>query len=476
MTINIPDFTQGRVLVVGDIMLDRYWHGATTRISPEAPVPVVKIGDTENRLGGAANVARNIRALGCETSLFGIVGKDTAGDIVRQLLDESGIKHDLHIDDKNPTITKLRVMSQHQQLIRLDFEEKLHGVDKNVLLAELELNINNFDIVVISDYAKGTITNASSIIELCKQHNIQVLVDPKGSDFSQYCGATLITPNRSELEIVVGECDSLETLFNEAEKFRAKLDLHALMVTLSEKGMVLMEKGHAAIHIPTQARDVFDVTGAGDTVIATLAASMACNTGLGNAMRLANAAAGVVVGKIGTATVSPDELISAVSDQHNTSSQGVKTLKQLTSLAKKAKAANEKIVFTNGCFDILHAGHVRYLQQAAELGDRLIVGVNSNESVKNLKGPSRPINELASRMEVLSSLRCVDWVVSFDEDTPENLINELIPDFLVKGGDYNAEEIVGYDTVTTNGGEVVVMPFLDGHSTTAIIEKTNSTK
>lgn len=473
MTLALPDFSKGRTLVLGDIMLDRYWLGSTSRISPEAPVPVVRIGEIENRLGGAANVAQNLAALGCDVSLCGIIGYDEAGEIVKQLLEKSQIRNKLTTDQHNPTITKLRIISQQQQLIRLDFEEKLHHVDKASLLENFEKNLEGVDTVILSDYAKGTISDAQAFIKLCKAKGIKVLVDPKGTDFSHYQGATLITPNLSELEAVVGKSKGLDKVMSQAAKLKQELDLYAILVTLSEKGMALIEQEQQPLHIGTEAKEVFDVTGAGDTVIATLAASISAGCELSTATKIANYAAGVVVAKIGTATATKEEIEKAISQNRHASSV-VSDLEALLPEINSAKQRGEKIVFTNGCFDILHAGHVRYLQQAAAIGDRLVIGVNSDESISKLKGPSRPIVPLAERMEVLAALGCVDWVIPFSEDTPANLIDSIIPSYLVKGGDYVVEDIVGYKTVTENGGEVVVMPFVDGCSTTSIVDKIKS--
>lgn len=471
MTFSLPKFSATNILVVGDIMLDRYWTGSTSRISPEAPVPVVKVGEIEDRLGGAANVALNIATLGCGVCLCGVIGNDENGNFLKSLLKEKQIG-DLTIESQNcPTITKLRVLSRHQQLIRMDFEESLAEVDEDTLLKNIETKLKNFDAVVISDYAKGTVAKPEKLIAACNNQNIPVFVDPKGSDFSKYRNASFVTPNRSELEGVVGQCNELETVFAEAEKLRASHDINGLLVTLSENGMALISENSETFHLPTMARDVFDVTGAGDTVIATLAASYAAGSDIQAAMRLANLAAGVVVGKLGTSTVTTDELIEAMELDDRDISRGVVNLKELINRVETCRRKGEKIIFTNGCFDILHAGHVRYLKAAGALGDRLIVGMNSDDSISRLKGPSRPIVPLAERMEVMSSLNCVDWVIPFSDDTPYELINRILPDVLAKGGDYIAEDIVGYKEVTENGGEVKVLPFVEGCSTTSIIEK-----
>ncbi len=471
MSFSLPTFSDAHILVIGDIMLDRYWSGPTSRISPEAPVPVVKIGDIEDRLGGAANVALNVATLGCKTSLCGITGNDEAGSIVKHLLASSSINDTTISDDSNPTITKLRVLSRHQQLLRMDFEESLKNTSPEALLKKVSEVVTQVDAVIISDYAKGTVSSPEKIIALCNKTNTPVFVDPKGSNFDHYQNASYITPNLSELEGIVGTSDTQEQVFSKAEALCKDLALEGLLVTLSEKGMALIRNNKQPYHMPTSARDVFDVTGAGDTVIATLAASYASGADIQTAMRLANLAAGVVVGKLGTSTVSASELNTAIALEDKEIQKGQLPLDALIEQIALCRRKGEKIVFTNGCFDILHAGHVRYLKQAAKLGDQLIVGMNSDASIKALKGESRPIVPLEERMEVMSSLNCVDWVVPFEDETPIKLITQISPDILAKGGDYVAEDIVGYEHITKGGGKVVVLPFVDGCSTTSIVEK-----
>ncbi len=471
MSFSLPNFSAAHILVIGDIMLDRYWSGPTSRISPEAPVPVVKIGDIEDRLGGGANVALNVATLGCKTSLCGITGDDEAGKTVQQLLATSSINDVTIADSGNPTITKLRVLSRHQQLLRMDFEESLKNTSQEALLKKVSEVIHDVDAVIISDYAKGTVSSPEKIIALCKETNTPVFVDPKGSNFDHYQNASYITPNLSELEGIVGASDTQEEIFNKAEGLCKDLALEGLLVTLSEKGMALIRNNEPPYHMPTSARDVFDVTGAGDTVIATLAASYVSGADIQTAMRLANLAAGVVVGKLGTSTVSAQELSEALELDDKEIQKGQLSLEELVKQVDACRKKGEKIVFTNGCFDILHAGHVRYLKKAAKLGDQLIVGMNSDTSIKKLKGESRPIVPLAERMEVMSALNCVDWVVSFEDETPIKLITQISPDVLAKGGDYVAEDIVGFEHITKGGGKVVVLPFVDGCSTTSIVEK-----
>lgn len=474
MTASLPKYQSANILVLGDIMLDRYWSGSTTRVSPEAPVPIVKVTDIEDRLGGAANVARNLAALGCQVTLCGIIGSDEAGASIAALLRENEISNQIITDSLSPTITKLRILSRHQQLLRVDFEETLNCASQERLHESFEAELIGKDAVIISDYAKGTVQAPDRLIALCRHHHIPVFVDPKGKDFSRYKGATFITPNRAEFELEVGKCQTLEETFLRAEHLRTHIDCEGILVTLGEKGMALASKDGKPSFTATAAKNVFDVTGAGDTVIAVLAASYAAGTGIKDSMRLANLAAGLVVGKLGTSTVSREELQAALHQEDNSLTKGVLPFEALIEQLNASRQKGERIVFTNGCFDILHAGHVRYLEQAAELGDRLIVAINSDESIHRIKGPQRPILSLAQRMEVMASMRCVDWVTPFDDDTPLNLITQLAPDVLVKGGDYLEEEIVGYEIVRKNGGETKIIPFVDGISTTAIVDKIQS--
>ncbi|QBY03691.1 bifunctional D-glycero-beta-D-manno-heptose-7-phosphate kinase/D-glycero-beta-D-manno-heptose 1-phosphate adenylyltransferase HldE [Thalassotalea sp. HSM 43] len=468
MKVDIPNFSQARVLVVGDVMLDRYWSGPTGRISPEAPVPVVKIDGREDRPGGAANVALNIASLGGQVTLSGITGQDEVASALDTSLSAMDVICNFSQSADVPTITKLRVLSRNQQLIRLDFEQSLHGLNKQDLNELVSENIRQHHLLLLSDYDKGTLSDVQSLIQIAKQNNVPVLVDPKGSDFSKYRGATLITPNMSEFEGVVGPCKDENDIVAKGQQLLKDLDLQALLVTRSEKGMTLIRPDQDELHIPTQAKEVYDVTGAGDTVIATLALSVAAGSSFCEASALANIAAGVVVGKLGTSTVSEVEIAQALMSGQE-SGNGVVTESQLKMIIEQAQKRSEKVVMTNGCFDILHAGHVSYLANAAKLGDRLIVAVNDDDSVKRLKGNGRPVNPLDRRMAVLAGLGAVDWVVKFSEDTPQRLIANLLPDILVKGGDYKVEDIAGGAEVIENGGEVMVLNFEDGVSTTEII-------
>ncbi|MDG1750993.1 MAG: bifunctional D-glycero-beta-D-manno-heptose-7-phosphate kinase/D-glycero-beta-D-manno-heptose 1-phosphate adenylyltransferase HldE [Thalassotalea sp.] len=468
MKVDIPAFNQASVLVVGDIMLDRYWYGPTQRISPEAPVPIVKINQDEDRPGGAANVALNIASMGGNVTLAGITGNDEAATTLENHLNAMNVVCKFDRNNDIPTITKLRVMSRNQQLIRLDFEESMSQVDKSTLVANVESLVEKHDVILLSDYAKGTLSDVQQLIKIANKHNVPVLVDPKGTDFSRYKDATIITPNLSEFEAVVGECKDEAEIVSKGLSLLKELNLQAMLVTRSEQGMTLLRRDHEEFHLPTQAKEVYDVTGAGDTVIATLALAVAAHSDYPQASALANIAAGIVVGKLGTSTVSEAELQNALATGQE-SGFGVLTEDQLKIAVNMAKARGEKIVMTNGCFDILHAGHVSYLGNAAELGTRLIVAVNDDASVTRLKGVGRPVNPVDRRMAVLSGLGAVDWVVSFSEDTPQRLIANILPNTLVKGGDYQVSEIAGGEEVMAAGGQVKVLNFEAGISTTDII-------
>lgn len=475
MTNSLPNFSQSNVLVVGDIMLDRYWHGSTNRISPEAPVPVVNVKNLEDRAGGAGNVALNIAGLGAKSNLIGLIGEDDNGQQLQQLLTNQDIECHLLSSPEIATITKLRIISRHQQLLRLDFEDDATQVDSDVLLEALKQQISHTSVLVLSDYAKGLLYEPQALIQLAKGENIPVLIDPKGTDFQRYRGATLMTPNLSEFEAVVGQCKSDEQLVEKARILIKELSLEALLITRSEKGVTLVVNDEPAFHLPTFAREVFDVTGAGDTVIATLASCLGCGCSLREATSIANAAAGVVVGKLGTASVSLEELQHAL-DPQDAIESGVHTQQDLLKIVEATRARGEKLVMTNGCFDLLHPGHIQYLAEAKRLGDHLVVAVNSDDSVKRLKGESRPINDLQTRMDMLAALKSVDWVTSFDEDTPERLISEVLPDVLVKGGDYVEDDIAGAKQVKQNGGSVKVLSFKENHSSSAMIKKIQETK
>lgn len=470
---HIAHFPVAKILVVGDIILDRYWHGKSTRISPEAPVPVVHIRQLEERVGGAANVALNIAALGGHATILGLVGHDDAAITLENKLHQAHVNTQLLRVPHLPTITKLRIIGHSQQLLRLDFEESFAQCDLNPLLDAYRNALTNVNLVVLSDYNKGTLCRSKELIKAARNLGLPILVDPKNKDFSVYAGATIITPNQQEFEAAVGECHSEAEITAKAHKLIAQHDFAAVLVTRSAKGMSLITRDDAIppLHIPTRAREVYDVTGAGDTVIAALGTALAAGANMHDAAILANAAAGVTVRKLGTATVSGAELRRALQRYEHDPWAGVLTEEELVQQVREAKERGERIIMTNGCFDILHAGHILYLEQAKALGARLIVAVNDDASVQRLKGVSRPINSLKQRMLVLSALRAVDWVVPFSEDTPERLIARILPDVLVKGGDYTPQQIVGAEQVIAAGGVVEVIPFEEGFSTTNVVNK-----
>ena len=467
---SMPPFQTARVLVVGDVMLDRYYHGSATRISPEAPVPVVRVNNQEDRPGGAGNVALNIAALGGAATLVGVVGADATAKDLGSRLAAAGVRCEFLESADKPTITKLRVISQHQQLLRMDFEQQFDSADVADLGARFEAMLDNAQVVIVSDYAKGALQDVPSLINAAKAKGKPVIVDPKGSDFEKYRGATLITPNLLEFETVVGACANEKELVEKGLALMLKLDLEAILITRGENGMTLLRPDSPELHLPARAQEVFDVTGAGDTVISVLAASLAAGEGFAEATALANLAASLAVGKLGTAAISGPELRRAL-HQLQASGRGVMSAEQLRIAVEDARAHGEHMVFTNGCFDIIHAGHVGYLAEAKKLGDRLIVAINDDASVHRLKGAGRPINPVERRLAVLAGLEAVDWVVSFSEDTPENLLRQLNPDVLVKGGDYSIEQVVGGEYVLSYGGEVKSLDFLDDCSTSAIVEK-----
>jgi D-beta-D-heptose 7-phosphate kinase/D-beta-D-heptose 1-phosphate adenosyltransferase len=468
VTLSIPDFSALNIVVAGDAMLDEYWFGDAARLSPEAPVPVVRAGATERRPGGAANVALNLAALGARARLVAIVGADESGRLLAAALEDRGVDCRLVRATAVPTVHKLRVLARSQQLIRFDSEQPLDvcaGEFGDLFAGSLA----GIDSVVLSDYGKGTLSRVGEIVAVCRACDCPVLIDPKGRDFERYRGATGLTPNEAEFEAVVGGWTDEGDFLARAEALRVALELDLLLITRGPRGMTLVARDAPPLTLPAQAREVFDVTGAGDTVIALLAAGLAAHLPAAEAVALANLGAGLVVGKLGVATVSRSELGLAL-HRRGSGGRGLVAAEELEALVTEAKARGERIVMTNGCFDILHAGHVAYLEEARSLGDHLIVAVNDDASVARLKGPSRPVNPLADRMAVLAGLAAVDWVVPFSSDTPAPLVERFLPDVLVKGGDWLPTQIAGGDAVVKNGGEVRVVSFKQGRSTTALIE------
>lgn len=481
-------FTDCRILVVGDIMLDEYTETLVDRISPEAPVPVAHVRRHWSVPGGAANVARNLSCLGCGVTLVGLRGHDATGEQMQRLLDKYGIKSALEFTDDRPTPSKLRVVALGQQLLRLDDEEHadLPGEVLERVWQIIESQLSDVNAVVLSDYDKGVFrmfnggdSLAARTIKACHERLIPVLVDPKGTDWQRYATADCITPNTQELaKAITAPAESFPLLADGAKALMEQYALPRILLTRSEKGMALLQRAKVVIEIPTQAREVSDVSGAGDTVIAVTAACVAKGMDWLDAARTANAAAGVVVGKSGTSPIELAELRAALLELEDCPNKELARLNSKIYSLERLKAAvdawrrlGKKIIFTNGCFDLLHLGHVQLVQEAATQGDKLIVALNSDSSVKRLKGPNRPIQPQHARATVMAALGAVDAVILFDEDTPLKLIEALTPDILVKGGDYNVESVVGAEHVISHGGKVYLANFLQGHSTTKIISK-----
>ncbi len=465
-------FKDKKIMVIGDMMLDRYLIGDVNRISPEAPVPVVNITKEMHIPGGAANVASNIAALGGKAYTAGVVGDDDARKILENKLKKKNIITDgLFIDKEGPTIQKVRVIGQQQQLVRIDYEKTKSRNKKieNKIIDYTKKIIEKIDVIVISDYAKGLITKnvALEIISLCNEHGKPVIVDPKPKNIEFYKGATLVTPNLKEASEITGVESRLENVVLIGEKLKEMLNSN-ILITKGEYGSSLIELEGDIAHIPTKAKEVYDVSGAGDTVAAALALSLAAGADLNYAAVLANHAAGIVVGKTGTATANIKEITALFEKGENK----IKTLDELKEIIKDLKIKGRKIIWTNGCFDILHAGHVKYLQKAKELGDVLILGVNSDDSPYfRSKGPDRPILKQNERAELLSAIECVDYIIFFSEDTPLKQITAIEPDFVVKGGDYKQKDVVGYELMKKTKGRVVIIPLVKGFSTTNIIDK-----
>ena len=470
-----------KVLVVGDLMLDCYYWGDVRRISPEAPVPVVRVKEKTFSLGGAGNVAANLSGLGCSAAVIGLIGQDASSHQLQELLSEFQIEDHCIVDTGRPTITKTRIMASKQQVVRLDEEDGSDigtGTADRIFSVVSEM-LPQVKAVILSDYGKGMFASydfIQAIIRACKKENVPVFVDPKGRDWDRYTGATCVTPNTAELKLAAGnEIKTESDLIPIAQDLRRRLALDWLLVTRGPKGMALFGNEASPVMIAARAREVFDVSGAGDTVIATLAACVAAGMSFSDAASVANTAAGIVVGKLGTQPVRWLELDRSLED----ASQGkpastlwkVADAQEASVRLSRWRQANQRIVFTNGCFDLLHPGHVSLLHQARHLGDRLIVGLNTDASIRRLKGEQRPILPGKDRAAILSALEDVDMVVFFDEDTPLNLIGQLKPDILVKGADYRVADVVGKSIVESYGGQVRLVDILQGHSTTAIARK-----
>lgn len=462
------------ILVIGDVMLDTYYTGDVQRISPEAPVPVFRKRKERCVLGGAANVAANLISADQNVSMMAMVGDDDTGAKLKELFAEQGINSDLILSTNRHTTEKIRFLAtNNQQVMRLDIEDTdpLADEDCMKMLDELSKRITSFDIVLVSDYLKGLLTYdfTQGIIRIANQHGIPVVIDIKDTNYEKYSGATLLKPNKKELHDITGmSCETDDEVIAASCKLRDDCRCGYVLTTCGARGMVLVGDGEPYF-IEAYGQEVYDVTGAGDTTIAYLAACLANGYPLRKAMKIANLAAGIQVSKVGTSSIYWHEIRERMSEQAEGSVHKIISGKTVKSFRKDH--ANSKIVFTNGCFDILHIGHIRYLQEAASLGDLLIVGLNSDASVKRLKGPLRPINSQAERAEMLGALGFVDYVVIFDEDTPLELIKTIQPDILVKGQDYAPEQVVGKKEVEERGGKLVLVPFVEGKSTTGIIER-----
>ncbi len=496
MTALPPSVADARVLVVGDVMLDRYIHGRTERVSREAPVPVVLVEGSDDRLGGAANVALNVVSLGARCTLVGAVADDDSGRIVARLLAEAGIDADLVIADDSRTTLKQRLVSMQQQLVRMDFESPLPPAAAIEVATRAVKRMAGADALVIEDYDKGAIANPKDLVGAARAHGVPTIADPKYKPFAAYRGVAILKPNRPEFEAALGYWPDADRLVEAGCRLARDSGVEAIALTRGGDGMTLFNAKGDSEHIPAVSVDVYDETGAGDTVAATLGVCTALAWPKAEAVRIANLAGGLVCGKFGTAPVTLEELNraggaaeatgvppepakavpSATARPPHPAQRGNGAASrahrhQLAEAIAEARLRGERIVFTNGCFDILHAGHVAYLNEARELGDRLLVAVNDDDSVRRLKGDRRPVNGLRERMRVLEGLQAVDWVVPFSEDTPEALLDEVRPDVLVKGGDYALAEVVGADLVRSHGGDVRVVGLVDDCSSTAIVDR-----
>jgi D-beta-D-heptose 7-phosphate kinase/D-beta-D-heptose 1-phosphate adenosyltransferase len=467
----LKNFTPN-ILVIGDLMIDHYLWGSCNRISPEAPVQVVEIAKETTVLGGAGNVINNLKALGANVSVSSVIGDDDNGLELRNMLKSINVDDSSLIIQKNrKTSKKSRIIAVSQQILRYDKESKneIEKTSVQKILDSISINISSYDALILSDYGKGVLTTelCKGVISLANKYGVKVLVDPKGTDFLKYKGAYLLTPNKKEAILATNiDINSKESLEEALLKLKNEVDLDVSLITLSEDGIAIYDT--QVKKFPTVAKEVFDVTGAGDTVIASIAFAISAGKSIEETASFANLAAGVVVGKIGSATVTLAEIEEYEATLHkSTSDAHIKSFEDIEQIVNRCKMSGKKVVFTNGCFDILHVGHVKYLQEAKSFGDVLIVGLNSDASVTRLKGPTRPVNIAQDRAYILAALEAVDYVVPFEEDTPHNLIKMIEPNTLVKGGDYKGKDVVG----TEFAGELKLVDFVNGKSTTKTIQK-----
>ncbi|MDP6657993.1 MAG: D-glycero-beta-D-manno-heptose-7-phosphate kinase [Nitrospinaceae bacterium] len=466
-----------RLLVIGDLILDEYIWGAVSRISPEAPVPILETKSENLTLGGAANVANNLVALGCEVHLVGAIGQDEKGDKLLTLIEEKGISSKgIFRFVHRPTTSKIRVVAHNQQVLRIDKEDNrpITEETENRIIKYINKALPDMDIVICSDYRKGILTEKvfSAVSHRAKNSKKRVIVDPKSSDFELYKGATVITPNQFEVEKAVPIKIQDKIDLNRAAEYLLNLT-HAevLLITRGKDGMTLYPNKAKPVDIPTQAKEVFDVTGAGDTVVSVLAMALAVGFNPEDSAWLSNMAASIVVGKVGTAVVTLNEINEYLQEEMLRTAHTVLKLEELKKIVSLAKGTGKTVVFTNGCFDLIHGGHIEFLQKAREKGDLLVVGLNSDRSVKSIKGEGRPIKSEKERANIISALRYVDYITIFDESTPADLIREVRPDILVKGDDYAIDEVVGREIVEGYGAKVELIPIVQGLSTTNIVEK-----
>jgi len=461
-----------KILVIGDLMIDKYLWGSCERVSPEAPVQIINVTRDSEVLGGAGNVVNNLKKLGAQVDVLSVIGHCQTSKELKVLLSEIGISAKHLIEQKNRIVSKkTRIIASQQQVVRYDHEttDDIDQQSEDALLKILNSTICNYEIILLSDYGKGVLTNrvTKNVIKLATENNIKTLVDPKGDDYSKYKGSYLLTPNKKEAsEATKIDIKDQSSLLKAISKLKVEFDLNISLITMSEQGIAIYDD---ALRVkPTITKEVFDVTGAGDTVLSSLGFAIACNSNIDEAVEFSNLAAGVVVSKIGSATATLNEIIEHESSLNkSTSDKHIKNFIEISQLSNELKTKNRKIVFTNGCFDILHLGHIKYLEKAKSLGDILILGLNSDRSVEALKGDDRPINSQNDRAYILAALESVDYVVIFDEDTPYNLIEIIKPNLLVKGGDYKGKKVVGEDMAE----ELILIDFIEGRSSSKIIEK-----
>lgn len=461
------------IAVIGDLMLDEFLYGNSTKVSPEAPVPVVKSTHKKLFLGGAGNVVRTLVSLGSNVDLYSVLGNDEDSSIVKKLLNELKVDiSNLHFLNDRCTTKKTRIISSRQQMLRIDNEEEenISLETEELIFRNLKKNINTYDVILISDYGKGLLTNdlIKKIIYLCNTNNTKVMIDPKGNDFAKYSNSFLLTPNKKEItEALNVKIQDNDSILKALDILKDKYNINVPLITLSEDGIAFLNNNGLSIY-PTSAKEVFDVTGAGDTVLASLGFAISNNLSIDDAVCFANICAGIVVQKIGTSSPTISEVKEAFNSPMKPELDSkIKSVDEIEDIVKIIRDKNESIAFTNGCFDILHIGHIKYLEMASKLSDKLIVGVNSDNSVRNLKGESRPYNSDYERMFLISALSFVDYVVLFNEDTPINLISLVKPDILVKGGDYKISEVVGSEYAK----EVKIIDFVKDRSTTNLVNK-----